>query len=223
MAYLYNPFRVQLTYESGEEVLDCYMHFGATTDQSQPPQFDGGSITAIQNWLNAAVTAIGDVLQGASWRSIGAFITVPYEGTYEACLAPVRLSVLYQGTAGISFPPDSVSNIRFVGTRPDSKPAYGGIRLSSPAKAAIDGGRWLSTTISDFVQSVVPELESKITLPGQADYYLGIKGAYKPTPEDEPIPYFVKADSFQLAPVVGSRKDRIPNRSNWPKGSNFPV
>lgn len=215
MAALFNPFRLALTYEAGEEVLNSYMAFGESQDSGIAAQLDDDSLDNINTWVAALATSLAG-LTSINWRLRGWYATVPNMVGFGR--PPGRRVLIQEGsTVGFSMPNDSYYNILFSAARPDLQSTKGGIRLSGVPHVRVAGGRVDAVGIGIFNGTAIDAFLDTILVGGQ-EYKLAISGTYE-TEQDPEVPYVSSVDLVFLNPVVGSRKDRIPNRSNFPKGT----
>lgn len=217
MPALFNPLHVNITYEASEEVLQTYLVFGEETDGGNAALLDDTSVANMNQWVDFFMNAMRQVVQ-TNWRCRGWHAGV--RKPTDAGFPPARRGLVIEGTGGIPhLPNDSYYNINFTAVRPDLKAAHGGLRISGLTRAAAMGGRFTAVAIAAFNAIVLPQLNNSVVI-GGIDYFIGMEGKYLDE-QDEEQSYFSKVDNIFLNPVVGSRKDRIPNRSNFPKGTKF--
>lgn len=219
MAELFNPLRMNLTYECAEEVLQSTMYFGELNDSGHIALLDDDSISAALTWL-LILENEWKPYQAAKYLLRCVYLDIPE--AQDAGFPPVRIIRQTAGTAlSDMMPPDTYYNVVFSGVRPNLSGTRGGQRMSGVPKEFAEAGRVDSEVTDAFTATIADAYKATMIIGGET-YQLGILGSYKPD-QVTPTPYFSAVDQVFLNPVLGSRKDRIPNRRNYPRGTCFPA
>lgn len=212
---LFNRIQVSTTYRTNEEVQNFYLNFGEPTNALQQPNLDNALISAFATYLLDLYQALAPFFP-VDWLVYGYDLLLP--NMTKTRLPPYRNMVRIQGTNGdAALPGDSNYRVEFLSTRPDNKFARGGLYLSPVAENNSNSGSLLSIVVDDFNNTVAPKFLAPIVISG-TEYRLGILGQYTDL-NDVPQDYFVEATIARLASLVSGRKDRIPNRRNYPRGT----
>jgi len=204
MAQLFNPFFVSITYQPKEEVLECYFTFGDIEEGNGPPSLDDGLNQEVGNWVEALFDQNTDFLANET-----VIIGYSLYGRLDEDQVPYRRALDVTGSGGSAMPSDSYAMISSAGNLPDGNRVISTVKMSGIPKDGIVNGSWLASYRNGFNEDNAPLFDATITTGGRT-YARGVIGTYGETN----LPHFTRLFGTNLRPIVGSMKERIPNRNN---------
>lgn len=208
MPALYNPFKVRLIYQPIEEVLTLNLTFGRTTDGGGPVECSVGLLLAFNAWLGNVFSQNVGYLSSDT-RIIGYYIYGTAQDPVWFPKAGVT-DVIGEGSSG-AMPSDSYAQITLRGSHPNApKPSRSTLKFSGIPKPDINNGRWTGSVVADFAEDVAPFLLAPIAV-SPDEYRLAIDSTLDV--DGTPTRFITQVQQVSLNPIVGSMKDRIPNRT----------
>jgi hypothetical protein len=203
------PYQANLWYQADEEILQAYWYLAEFNESSDDPQNNCQAIA--QLYIDRVPALVAPLNQQ--------LVTLAVEVRAEAFEnhGPARFietkQVLNAGGAAARISGDSVIvNVNFEGERLNGATAVGGVRLSGVSHADYDSNVF-SETFLGLMNTSIDNFFTTEILANARTFFQVIKSEQIEIAGGEPVLEYVKMTRLGVSAMVGSRIDRVGNRT----------